>query len=168
MVAVRRRSMYESFLPSLVAPTFLGMVLSKDEIWRQRRALTLVRNRFVLSATPCRLLTFLDAKKPFLGKWRCHPNHHLRKERFLLYNQYTMDQFTRRPNLCKCLSRRRSRLLPSQDADQSLSSTLTHNEFTLLVRSPMPSACARMSCSYGLPGDSVQISAPSIAFVPSV
>ncbi|MGG3507941.1 transposase [Paenibacillus lautus] len=27
-------------------------------MWGQRRALTLVQNRFVLSATPCRLLTF--------------------------------------------------------------------------------------------------------------
>ncbi|GIO95783.1 hypothetical protein J14TS5_08690 [Paenibacillus lautus] len=38
------------------------MVLGKDEMWEQRRALTLVRNRFVLSVTPCRFLTFLDAK----------------------------------------------------------------------------------------------------------
>ncbi|MGG3507662.1 hypothetical protein ABES58_19530 [Paenibacillus lautus] len=27
-----------------VAPTFLGLVLSKDEMWGQRRTLTLVRN----------------------------------------------------------------------------------------------------------------------------
>ncbi|MGC6583945.1 hypothetical protein ACPV3A_03130 [Paenibacillus sp. Dod16] len=28
--------------------------MNKDEMWGQRRTLTLVRNRFVLSATPCR------------------------------------------------------------------------------------------------------------------
>ncbi|OIA98638.1 hypothetical protein AK95_15850 [Paenibacillus sp. LC231] len=59
--------------PIAVAPTFLGMVLSKDEMCGQRRALTLVRNRFVLSATPCRFLDFLVAKKPFFGKVEARP-----------------------------------------------------------------------------------------------
>jgi hypothetical protein len=33
----------------------------------------------------------LDARNRSLVKWRCDPNH-LRKERFLLYIQFTLDQ----------------------------------------------------------------------------
>ncbi|MEC0204763.1 hypothetical protein P4H39_19340 [Paenibacillus lautus] len=44
--------------PIAVAPTFLGMVLSKDEMRGQRLALTIVRNRFVFSSMPRRFLDF--------------------------------------------------------------------------------------------------------------